>query len=584
MTFLLLQFVQSENLNRLIFLQGFFTPPAVRVTISPSLHPPPLSFLSFFRHYLTRFLGFKKRGRDEKHAGHYYHPYFQRDRPDILGDVRRSYPTGSGNSRSEDEGDSSGNSTPHPRASFSRGMSVSPGRPRSGSDPKRKADASVSSNPNKKSPPPPIPPPQHPSQERVRRVSTDSGPDVGSGDRGGERYPNYDAYRYEFVGRRPRGEEVSEASDSRKNAAQQQWPYSGGSDFPDSRHKRLEHPGYFEERRMHHEEEVWINGGSGHGGMGGGAGAGGRMGYMRSNARGEMPGRHPYPYPPTSGRVWEAYPEQDEPGSSSTWYERSGHYRLPPGETAWDMQKPSGDPGFYYGSRPREMGGTEPRRINYPPGDSGSGGGGRPLGGHPVHRGVPTSTVFPDHYLRQERYGAYADPHYPPPPVYLPAHTTPDPDVLPTRKSSKWRPVYDESRLGAGGDMMDGDRMGGSGSSWSDPSRYARGGGLSAERDGRNAMLEGRSAGYERSRDGASAEAAPCTQTGHGGQGRSVTGSSSYRATCEDLPRANDGDTSEGAKAHGSRFNMSDTRPVSSSPASKGDTVSSRAIAMTATS
>lgn len=577
---LLVQFVQSEKLNRLIFLQGF-TLPAVRVT--------PLSVPPFFRPSLTLFLGFKKRGRDEKHAGHYYHPYFQRDRPDILGDVRRSYPTGSGNSRSEDdEGDSSGNSTPHPRASFSRGMSVSPGRPRSGSDPKRKAETSVTSNPNKKSPPPPIPPQQHQSQERVRRVSTDGGPEARSNDRG-ERYaPSYDAYRYEFVGRRPREEDENEASDSRKNAAQQQWPYTGGSVFPDSRHKHSDHQRFLEERRMRHEEEIWINGRGGHGGMGGGAGAGSRMAYMRSNTRVEMPGRHPYAYPATNARVWEAYREQEEPGSSM-WYERSGHSRLPPGESscsAWDMHKSSGGPEFFDGSRSRAMGGTEPRRINYPPGDSSSGGVGRPLGVHPVHRGVPTSTVFPDHYLRQERFGAYSDPHYPPPPVYLPAHTTPDPDVLPTRKSSKWRPVYDESRLGAGGDIIDDERMGGSGSSWSDPSRYARGRGLAAERDGRNAMFEGRStssAAHERSREGASAEAAPRTQTGNGGQGRSGTGSSLYRATCEDLPRADDGDISEGAKAHGSRFNMSDTRPVASSPASKGDTVSSRAI-MTATS
>lgn len=582
MTFFTFTARTAKKLNRLIFFPGSCDPPP------PSLLPSFLSFVrlfvcSFIRLYLVRFIGFKKRGRDEKHAGHYYHPYFQRDRPDILGDVRRSYPSGSGNPRSEDEGDSSGNTTPHPRATFSRGMSVSPGRPRSGSDPKRKADASVTSNPNKKSPPPSIPPQQHQSQERARRMSTESGPEVRSGDMGGERYPNYDAYRYECAGRRPRGEDVSEASDSRKNAAQQQWPYSGGSVLPDSRHKRSEHPGYFEERRIRHEEEIWINGGGGHGGMGGGAGAGGRTAYMRSNARGEIPGRHPYPYPATNGRVWEAYREQEEPGAS-TWYERSGHSRLPPGETAWDMHKSSGDQGFFYGSRSREMVGTEPRRINYPPGDSGSSGSGRPLGGHPVHRGVPTSTVFSDHYLRQERFGAYADPHYPPPPVYLPAHTTPDPDVIPTRKSSKWRPVYDASRLGAGGDVIDGDRMRGSGSSWSDPSRYERGGSLAAERDSRNAMLEGRSAAHERSREGSSAEAVHRTQIGDGSLGRGGSGSSSYRATCEGLPRAGDGDTSEGAKAHGSRFNMSDTRPVASSPASKGDTVSSRAIAMTATS
>ncbi|CAM9990618.1 unnamed protein product, partial [Ectocarpus fasciculatus] len=48
--------------------------------------------LTSFQRQLNLYAGFKKRGRDEKHPGHYYHPYFQRDRPEILGGVRRSYP------------------------------------------------------------------------------------------------------------------------------------------------------------------------------------------------------------------------------------------------------------------------------------------------------------------------------------------------------------------------------------------------------------------------------------------------------------------------------------------------------------
>lgn len=38
--------------------------------------------------------GFKKRGRDEPYTGHYYHTSFQRDHPELLDMVRRTYPSG----------------------------------------------------------------------------------------------------------------------------------------------------------------------------------------------------------------------------------------------------------------------------------------------------------------------------------------------------------------------------------------------------------------------------------------------------------------------------------------------------------
>lgn len=38
--------------------------------------------------------GFKKRGRDESSPGFYYHPSFQRDHPELLDQVRRTYPSG----------------------------------------------------------------------------------------------------------------------------------------------------------------------------------------------------------------------------------------------------------------------------------------------------------------------------------------------------------------------------------------------------------------------------------------------------------------------------------------------------------
>ena len=334
-----------------------------------------------------------------------------------------------------------------------------------------------------------------------------------------------------------------------------------------------------------HGEEGWMsNGRGGAGGMGGGIG---RAGFMRTNTRPDLLGRHPYPYSAPNGRVWGPYREQEESGGAM-WHdsEETGPSRMVSSDSAcspWGEMHPSvGGADSFERSRARAMVETDVRRSSYPPNSSGGGGVGgglgRPLGAHPLHRGVQTPAMFPAHFVRNERFGAFSDPHYPPPPVFLPAHTTPDPDVPPPRKSSKWRPVYDGSRLNVGGDGGE-DGVAGS-SSWSDPSRYARGVRMPGGRDGRKGSTAF-SAMHERAREGVGAGDAPRLQPGHGIQSSSGSASSTYRAACEDFLRGEE--VSESARPNGFRFGPPDAHVASASPTVKGDAVSSRSIAMAAT-
>lgn len=228
------------------------------------------------------------------------------------------------------------------------------------------------------------------------------------------------------------------------------------------------------------------------------------IGVKAVGAEGEVLNRRDFSYASTGGgggggRRWSSHGYQEDPylatggggsigGGGGGWYdsEESSLSRLNSCDSvysAWDdSQQPGGGGGPYYGrgrARAAPASGMaagpegENRRSRYPPETGGVIG--RAPGARPVHRAVPTSAMFPAHFLRHERFGGYQGPHYPPPPAYLPAHTYPDPDAAPL-KPSRWRPVYNgASGGGGGGDARNGD------DGWAGPERRLSDGKSAAE-------------------------------------------------------------------------------------------------------
>ena len=314
------------------------------------------------------------------------------------------------------------------------------------------------------------------------------------------------------------------------------------------------------------------------------------VGVKAVGGEGEVLNRRDFSYASTGGsggggggRRWTSYGYQEDPylatgggggGGGGGWYdsEESSLSRLNSCDSvysAWDdAQQPGGGGGQYYGrGRTRAVPASgmavgpegENRRSRYPPETGGVIG--RSPGARPVHRAVPTSAMFPAHFLRHERFGGYQGPHYPPPPAYLPAHTYPDPDAAPL-KPSRWRPVYN----GGGGSRNGDDGWGGSERRLSDgknaewgPDSYGAADEERAALAASNRGSKSRGAGAGKANGPTVADREESMAGGGDPQGYSHPSASSYRAACDEF-LSEDGAEGAGSSERATRFRFSEPK------------------------